>query len=218
MLMTKIQTMQKMNNNKLEIRNYNIELRADTDNRTIHGLAIPVESRSSLLGDFYEIIRSSAVNDELIQNNDVKIYLDHNPSSGTYARSKYGQGSLDLSITERGLEFEFEAPNTVFGNALIEGINRGDFDAVSFGFFVGKDEWEDNMDGTYTRSILSFAGLEEISILSQTPAYPQTDVATRSLDEYKNEMKAEETRKQEILNKLDNIMTSIDEAIPYKNI
>ena len=201
-----------MKNNKLEIRNYNVELRAEKESRIITGLAIPVESRSSLLGDFYEVIRSSAVNDELIQNNDIKVYLDHNPGQGTFARSKYGQGSLDLSITERGLEFSFEAPNSVFGNALLEGIKRGDYDQMSFGFWVGDDQWDDNGDGTYTRSILSFAGIEEISILSQLPAYPQTDVATRSLEEFKEAKAEEERKKEELINKLDTIMQDIDNS------
>jgi len=201
-----------MKNNKLEIRNYNVELRAEKESRIITGLAIPVESRSSLLGDFYEVIRSSAVNDELIQNNDIKVYLDHNPGQGTFARSKYGQGSLDLNITERGLEFSFEAPNSVFGNALLEGIKRGDYDQMSFGFWVGDDQWDDNGDGTYTRSILSFAGIEEISILSQLPAYPQTDVATRSLEEFKEAKAEEERKKEELMNKLDTIMQDIDNS------
>lgn len=201
-----------MKNNKLEIRNYNVELRAEKESRIITGLAIPVESRSSLLGDFYEVIRSSAVNDELINNNDIKVYLDHNPGQGTFARSKYGQGSLDLNITERGLEFSFEAPNSVFGNALLEGIKRGDYDQMSFGFWVGDDQWDDNGDGTYTRSILSFAGIEEISILSQLPAYPQTDVATRSLEEFKEAKAEEERKKEELINKLDTIMQDIDNS------
>ena len=201
-----------MKNNKLEIRNYNVELRAEKESRIITGLAITVESRSSLLGDFYEVIRSSAVNDELIQNNDIKVYLDHNPGQGTFARSKYGQGSLDLNITERGLEFSFEAPNSVFGNALLEGIKRGDYDQMSFGFWVGDDQWDDNGDGTYTRSILSFTGIEEISILSQLPAYPQTDVATRSLEEFKEAKAEEERKKEELINKLDTIMQDIDNS------
>lgn len=201
-----------MKNNKLEIRNYNVELRAEKESRIITGLAIPVESRSSLLGDFYEVIRSSAVNDELIQNNDIKVYLNHNPGQGTFARSKYGQGSLDLNITERGLEFSFEAPNSVFGNALLEGIKRGDYDQMSFGFWVGDDQWDDNGDGTYTRSILSFAGIEEISILSQLPAYPQTDVAIRSLEEFKEAKAEEERKKEELINKLDTIMQDIDNS------
>ena len=199
--------------NKLEIRNYNVELRAEGESRTISGLAIPVESRSALLGDFYEIIRSSAVNDELIQDNDIKIYLDHNPGQGTFARSKFGNGTLKLAVTERGLEFSFEAPKTAFGDALIEGVLRGDYDALSFGFYVGDDNWEYNEDGTYTRSILSFAGIEEISILSQLPAYPQTDIAVRSLDEFKAEKEAEEARKKdEIINKLDKIMQDVDNS------
>lgn len=198
----------------LEIRNYSVELRTIPESRNIAGLAIPVESRSSLLGDFYEVIRSSAINDELIQNNDVKVYLDHNPGQGTFARSKFGYGSLSLSVTERGLEFSFDAPNTVFGDALLEGVKRGDYDALSFGFYVGEDNWDIDDEGTYTRSILSFRGIEEISILSQLPAYPQTEVATRSLEEFK-EAKAEEERKkeakfQETMDKINAVESSIN--------
>lgn len=208
-----------MSNNSLEIRNYSCEFRADTESRTIAGLAIPVESRSLLLGDFYEVIRTSAVNEELIMRNDVKIYLDHDPSQGVYARSRYGIGSLHLSITERGLEFSFEAPHSVFGDALLEGINRGDYSEVSFGFYVGKDDWEDNNDGTYTRSILSFAGLEEISILGQRAAYPQTDVATRSFESFKEEQrakeeeeqKAKEEKEKEIIDRLDKVMEQVND-------
>lgn len=209
-----------MKNKNIEIRNYNVELRADGDSRMIYGLAIPTESRSSLLGDFYEIIRSSAVNEELIQNNDIKVYVDHDMSQGTFARSKYGKGSLELEVTQRGLEFRFEAPNTVFGNALIEGIKRGDYDAISFGFWIGEDKWEDNGDGTYTRSILSFEGIEEISILSLEPAYPQTEVATRSLESYKEEKIKQEKRTQEekekkekeIIDRLDTIMQQVNDS------
>ena len=206
-------------NNNFEIRNYNVEFRADKENRTISGLAIPVESRSALLGDFYEIIRSSAVNQELIDNNDIKIYIDHDPSQGLYARSRYGKGSLDLKITERGLEFSFEAPNTVFGNALLEGIRRDDYSEVSFGFYVGKQEWEDNGDGTYTRSIMSIDSLVEISILGQLAAYPQTDVATRSLESFKEEQRAKEEeearlkaeKEKEIIDRLDNVMQQVND-------
>ena len=197
---------------KLEIRNYSVELRTIPESRNIAGLAIPVESRSSLLGDFYEIIRSSAVNDELIQNNDIKVYLDHNPGQGTFARSKFGNGSLSLSVTERGLEFSFDAPDTVFGDALLEGVKRGDYDQMSFGFYVGEDKWDMDEDGTYIRSILSFGGIEEISILSQLPAYPQTEVATRSLEEFKEAKAEEERKKEELINKLDTIMQDVDNS------
>lgn len=202
--------------NNLETRSYAAEFVADADSRNIHGLAIPVESKSELLGgEFYEIIRSTAINRDLIEKNDVKIYLNHDSSQGTFARSKYGNGTLHLDITERGLEFDFDAPRTAFGDALIEGIRRGDYDAISFAFAVGEDQWDMNEDGTYTRSILSFNMLDECSILSQLPAYSATDVDIRSLEDYKEERKLEEAKKEEINKRLDDIMTSIDESIPF---
>lgn len=173
--------------NTLQIRSYNSEF--TTDSRTIHGLAIPVNSKSEYLrdleGSYYEVILPSAL-DGLIEKNDVKVYLDHDPSQGTFARSKYGVGSLRLSVTEQGLEFDFEAPETVFGDALLEGIKRGDYDKMSFAFYVGESDWgaENGEDIHYIRS---FAKVTEISILSLQPAYNATDVELRSLEEYKEE-------------------------------
>lgn len=181
-----------MKNDKIEIRSIQTELTSDADSRVISGLAIPVNSQSELLFGkngvrFYEFISPDAVTQALIDENDVKIYLNHDESQGTFARSKYGQGSLSLSVTERGLEFEFEAPNTVFGNMIIEGIKRGDYDAISFAFVSNEDKEviSKNADGTYTRTINEILWLDEISILSELPAYPETEVDVRSLNEFK---------------------------------
>ena len=173
----------------LQIRSYNTEFTTENDSRTIHGLAIPVNSQSEYLrdleGSYYEVILPSAM-DGLIENNDVKVYLDHDPSQGTYARSKYGQGSLHLYVTERGLEFDFDAPETVFGDALLDGIKRGDYDAMSFAFYPGEDEWGINETGQDVHYIRSFTKLTEISILSLQPAYSSTEVERRSLEEYQS--------------------------------
>ena len=84
-----------MKNNSLEIRNISTEIRAvNVESRKISGLAIPVESRSELLnGVFYETISRNAVTEDLINSMDVKLYVNHDPSQGTFARSKYGKGS-----------------------------------------------------------------------------------------------------------------------------
>lgn len=200
-------------NKDLEIRSFQVELRAnDEESRLIRGLAIPVESRSELLGgEFYETIRSSAVNEDLVKSNDIKLYVDHDSSQGTLARSKYGSGSLRLQITDRGLEFETELPRTSQGDYLLEGIRRGDFDAISFGFMVDKDSWSRNEDGTYERSIISFRTLAEISCLSQLPAYSATNLSIRSLEDFKQAEKDEEDRKQSIYSHLDEKMKEIDE-------
>lgn len=205
-----------MKDNKYEIRSYQTELRVNEEenSRTIRGLAIPVESRSELLfNEFYETIKSSAVNEDLIKNNDIRLFLNHSENQGTFARCKYGTGSLRLFITEKGLEFQTNLPKNFYGDYLLEGIRRGDFDGVSFAFKCNKDEWKKNSDGTYERSILSFGILTEISILSCKAAYPQTDVNIRSLEAYKEEEEKilqEEIRKNEIFSKLDTILNNID--------
>ena len=204
--------------NNIEIRSYQTEFRAEEqeNSRVIRGLAILVESRSQLLGgEFYETIRSSAVNEDLIKNNDIKLYANHDPSQGTFARSKFGEGSLKLSVTERGLEFETELPDNAYGNYLLDGIRRGDFDSISFGFVIDKDEWTKNEDNTYERSIISFRMIDEISVLAMLPAYSETNVSIRSLEDYKEAEKAEELRKQEIISHLDDKLQEIEEISKY---
>lgn len=198
----------------LEIRNITTEIRNVEDNsRRISGLAIPSESRSELLyGEFYETIAKDALNEDLINNNDIKLYLNHDASQGTYARSKFGEGSLRLFVTDRGIEFETELPNTAFGDALLEGIRRGDFDALSFAFAPEEDEWEDNGDGTYNRTIRSISFLDEISLLSCAPAYEQTEVKLRSLEDFKEEKRqAKEEHDKAILESLDAKLKEIED-------
>ena len=208
----------------LEIRNITTEIRSnEEESRKVSGLAIPVNTRSELLyGEFYETIDPAAL-EGIINNYDVKLYVNHDASQGTYARSKYGKGSLRLFITDRGLEYETELPKTAQGDALLEGIRRGDYDAMSFAFAPEKEEWEDNGDGTYNRTIRSIAFLDEISILSCAPAYEATNVHIRSLEEFKQmkkeieeaaeeaRQKVEEQKKQEILAGLDAKLKEIEE-------
>lgn len=203
-----------MKNNNIEIRNITTEIRSNEENsRKISGLAIPAESRSELLyGEFYETISKDALTEDLINSHDVKLYLNHDSSQGTFARSKFGKGSLRLFVTDRGIEFETELPNTASGDELLEGIRRGDYDALSFAFAPDKEEWEENEDGTYNRTIRSIAFLDEISILSCAPAYEATEVKLRSLENFKEEKRqAENKKKEEILANLNKLSEEINE-------
>ena len=207
-----------MKKNNLEVRYITSEIRAlEPDSRKIGGLAIPSESRSELLctrdGDFYETISRDALTDDLIKSMDIKLYVNHDSSQGTFARSKRGKGSLRLFITERGLEFDTELPNTVFGDMLLEGIRRGDYDALSFAFIPGQMKWKDNKDGTWDRTVNSIDMIDEISLLSVAPAYEATEVSCRSLEKYKEELRqAEEEKKQQILEALDAKMQEFEDA------
>lgn len=199
--------------NNLEIRNITTEIRSNEENsRKISGLAIPAESRSELLyGEFYETISKDALTEDLINEHDVKLYMNHDSSQGTFARSKFGNGSLRLFVTDRGIEFETELPNTASGDELLEGIRRGDYDALSFAFAPDKEEWEENEDGTYNRTIRSIAFLDEISILSCAPAYEATEVKLRSLENFKEEKhKEKEERDRQILESLDAKLAQIE--------
>lgn len=207
-----------MKNSNLEIRSFISEIRSEEENsRLISGLAIPAGSRSDLLyGEFYETIEPTALED-VIERFDVKLYVNHDSGQGTFARSKYGNGSLRLFITDRGLEFETEAPNTAFGDMLLEGIRRGDFDSMSFAFAPDDEEWEQNEDGTYNRTIKHIGLLDEVSILSCTPAYSVTEVNCRSLENFKEEQRqAKEQRDKEILESLDAKMNEFEEAAQMK--
>ena len=66
----------------------------------------------------------------------------YNEERGVLARSKFGNGSLELTIDDTGLRYKFDAPNTQLGDELLEGIRRGDISTSSFAFKVEEDKWE----------------------------------------------------------------------------
>ena len=97
-----------------------------------------------------------------------------------------GEGSLKLEVDERGLKYSFDAPNTALGDELLEGIKRKDITSSSFGFRCKEDKWEKRSDGSYLRTIKKFDKLFDVSPVYQ-PAYSETSVDTRGLDELKKE-------------------------------
>lgn len=148
----------------------------ETSGRTIRGVAIVTNSWSKDLGGFRELIAPEAINVALINKSDVMLNIDHDTSK-VLARSKRGKGSLKLFITERGLEFETECPNTTAGNDMLELMKRGDYSQCSFCFSLpreGGDEW----DGL-SRTIRKIDRLYDVSIVFD-PAYDATEVDARS--------------------------------------
>lgn len=158
------------------------------EGRAIEGLAIVYEEESEVLYDFWderafrEIIHKGAVTKELLSSSDVLALYEHNRSN-LLARSTKGVGSLQLTITDRGLEYRFEAPNTQLGNDTLELLRRGDLRGSSFLFGVvnGDTRWEELSDGTWLRHIDHISYLGDVSVVS-TPAYPSTTAsAERSI-------------------------------------
>lgn len=194
----------------IEVRNFNIELREEGESRFVEGYASVFNSRSRDLGGFQEIILPGAF-DGLIDKSDVRCLLDHNPQRGILARSKNGQGSLRLSIDERGLKYAFDAPHTALGDEVVEGLKRGDYSESSFAFRVQDEQWTKEEDGTYLRTISKISGLYDVSIVQQA-AYGDTSVALRSLDAFKaQEVPVQEEVKEEVREEVQEQETPVEE-------
>ena len=170
-------------NKNIEIRSFDVEFRNDPEGRHIEGYGSVFNKRSLDLGGFTEIIATGAF-DGVIENSDVKAYLDHNPERGMLARSRKGKGSMTLSIDEDGLKYSFDAPKTALGDEVVEGLKRGDYSQSSFAFTVAEEVWSTEEDGSYLRTITKINRLYDVSIVAD-PAYPDTSVAVRSLEAFK---------------------------------
>ena len=129
---------------KIEVRNNpsGIVTRAEGDSRTVKGRAVVFDSWSEDLGGFREKIAPGAL-DGVIERSDIFALLDHRRDRGILGRSKRGdQVSLRLNVTDAGLDYEFEAPDTALGNELLSCLERGEIDGSSFAFTVLEDNWE----------------------------------------------------------------------------
>lgn len=173
-----------------ELRYIDSEIRAAEDSRNVDGYALLFNTTSRNLGGFVERIESTAI-DGVIENSDIMAVLNHDASRGILARSRFGVGSLTLSVDEKGLRYTFDAPHTALGDECLEYLRRGDITQSSFAFAVKEDSWEKQSDGTYVRTIKKFDRLFDVSPVYE-PAYFGTDVSCRSFEDFK----AEEERKE----------------------
>lgn len=168
---------------EIRLRSTVIKRAAGEESRKIEGYAILFDVQSDGL-DFKEIIARGAVDYSTIKNSNIFCLLNHDAKRGILARSKYGKGTLSLSIDDKGLLFSFDAPKTTLGDEVLEYLNRGDVDSCSFAFTVEEDEWnEPNGDpnGDYVRVIKKIHELYDVSIVYDA-AYSQTEVDRRGLD------------------------------------
>lgn len=170
----------------MEIRS--IQEMSQVSDNIISGYAIVFNRESEILYDktnnryFIEVIDPSAVDVELIQRSDIKMLIDHTKSR-MLARSRYGEGSLQLEIDEYGLKFTFEVPDTVDGQFIKEMIRRNDYNGCSFAFTDDVvDVGYDRERGLFIRNVRKIKQLYDCSIVAD-PAYSDTEVSLRSLEE-----------------------------------
>ena len=185
-------------NKNIQYRNFNIEYRVDdttnSDSRTVEGYGSVFETPSADLG-FIETISRSAITEDTIKNSDVFATLNHDDDK-ILARSRYGEGSVELSVDEKGLRYRFEAPKTNLGDELLEHLNRREITSSSFAFTVADDIWE-KRDGQIYRTITKIDRIYDVSPVFE-PAYPAAECHHRNLpSEYEEELKKLEIRMEE---------------------
>jgi len=171
-----------MPKNIYEKRTFNIsEIRTITNDKglkTITGYAAVFNSLSEDLGGFREKIDREAFT-RTIQNADVRALFNHDKN---YVLGRTKSGTLKLSSDEHGLKIENIPPDTQWARDLLVSIDRGDVNQMSFGFRTISDKWE-KRDKEDIRTLLDVE-LFDISPVT-FPAYPDTEVGLRSLENFK---------------------------------
>ena len=158
--------------------------------RTIVGRAILFNTPSAPLWsdedeEAREIIAPEAITKELLDGCDIKFTMFHDRQL-ILARSNKGTGTLSYTVDDKGVAFEFEAPNTVDGDKALELVRRGDLAGCSFAFST--HYWDESFvsrtvevrDGrayiTYT--VKAVTGVYDMT-LAADPVYPDTSVEAR---------------------------------------
>jgi HK97 family phage prohead protease len=165
----------------IEHRIFPMAFRAVSKDETpkIGGVAAVFNSLSEDLGGFREQIVPGAFK-SCLNNADIRALINHNPDK---IMGRTTSKTLRLAETDKGLEWDCDAPDTSYARDLAVSVQRGDINQCSFSFAVddGGDTWQKDNAGMWTRSIHVVARLYDVSPVTY-PAYPDTSCAVRSLD------------------------------------
>ncbi len=156
-----------------------IEVRADS--RTATGYAAVYNSIADIGGYFNEQIAPGAFDGTL--GGDVRALFNHDTA---HVLGRTIAGTLRLASDDRGLAVEIDMPDTAMARDLTVSMTRGDISGMSFGFNVTKQTWDES--GPVILRTIEAVELFEVSIVT-FPAYDATDVAVRSLEQYKREQR-----------------------------
>ena len=162
------------------ISDFNIELRegeAEGGKMVIEGYAAVFESEANIGGYFIERIERGAFDGANMK--DVPLKYNHSDAVPILARTR--NGSLELTVDEKGLFIRAELIDTQDSRDMYKRIKAGLIDKMSFAFTIadGGDAWEKGE--TPKRSIKKFDRIFDVSVVD-TPAYEDTSINARSRD------------------------------------
>lgn len=168
----------------------NLRAFVEEDKKIIEGRALVFNSESRLLyednKEFNEIIEKEA----LEETDFSRAYLTYNHSKDDVFASVRGQ-SLSTSKDENGMLFRAVLNNTQKANDMYEMVRNGDIAGLSFNMVVTDQDFKYSRatDGSLKRTINKIRAIREISLIGGLwePAYPETRVWARGLEEYINQ-------------------------------
>ena len=170
-----------------------LECREDTERQknTIVGVPIVFEQKTDL-GMWEEVIEKGALDQTDLK--DVRLLVNHDTNQLPLARSRNNNANstMQLTVEEDGLHIraDLDVENNPRAAEVLSAVEREDVTGMSFMFTVDKDSWE-NLESEYpTRHILSIGKVFEASVVT-FPAYEQTSVYARSLENVQSELESE---------------------------
>lgn len=140
-----------------------------------HAAVFDVEAR---IGSFFrEVIKPGAFTRALKEKQDVRALLNHNVSP-VLARTK--SGTLSLREDELGLAVEFALPRSQ--GAILESVERGDLDQMSFSFIPRTETWIDPGEDSNELPLAEVRDVDLFDVSLVTfPAYDSTDAEVARL-------------------------------------
>jgi len=197
-----------INMNNKEIRTIDVqdlEVRMDGDKQTVVGYGAVFNSMSNDLGGFREYISPEAFEGRM--EDDVRFLFNHDPN---YVLARTTNGTLRMSVDEKGLRYEADMPNTSTARDLVELLKNGTVNQSSFAFIVEDDSWE-MKDGMNIRTINKVSRLYDLSSVVY-PAYNEasSNVALRSMQEWQEKEEAKKLEESLEAEKLEGIKEEED--------
>lgn len=142
---------------------------------------------NDLCGSYTEVIKRGALDG--CDLTDSRLLVNHDMTRIPLARTPK---TMQLSITEKGLEMRAELPDTEEARSVYTAVKREDLTGMSFAFSVPDDG--SSFDAkTNTRTITKISKVYEVSLVN-FPAYPTASAEARST-------RAESLKKLEARNK-----------------
>lgn len=200
-----------MDKTKIENRMADMEFRDEDENRMVlEGYAL-VFDEETMIGDeecgFIESIDRNALTDTNMK--DVPMKYNHDDSHLILARTR--NGSLQLSVDEKGLKVRAELLDTESNRDIYKMVRAGLLDKMSFAFTVASQRIDRSGD-IPKRTITGIDRLYDVSVVD-LPAYDQTSIVVgRSLALVDTELRAmdmeDRRKKAEIMRKRIHIKTN----------